>query len=100
MDFALEIARFVTEAIGGIYIVNETTREIAFADAFVERRYGSALVGKRAVDVFRGKPGVSTHRSLAAKPRNGNASTGNARFSGACTTGCSTKTASSTRSAN
>ena len=36
MDFAREIARFVTAAIGGIYIVNEQTREIAFADAAVE----------------------------------------------------------------
>ncbi|MGD9612071.1 MAG: GGDEF domain-containing protein [Kiritimatiellia bacterium] len=52
MDFASEIARFVTEAIGGIYVVNEATREIAFADAAVERLYGPALVGKRAADVF------------------------------------------------
>ena len=52
MDFAPEIARFVTEAIGGIYIVNEKTREIAFADPFVERLYGPALAGKRAADVF------------------------------------------------
>ena len=52
MDFEPEIARFVTAAIGGIYIVNEQTREIAFADAAVERLYGPALVGKRAVDVF------------------------------------------------
>ena len=52
MDFAREIARFVTAAIGGIYIVNEQTREIAFADAAVERLYGSGLVGKRAADVF------------------------------------------------
>lgn len=52
MDFAPEIARFVTAAIGGIYIVDEQTREIAFADAFVERLYGPALVGKRAADVF------------------------------------------------
>ena len=52
MDFAREIARFVTAAIGGIYIVNEQTRQIAFADAAVERLYGSGLVGKRAADVF------------------------------------------------
>ena len=52
MDFAPEIARFVTEAIGGIYVVNEKTREIAFADPFVERLYGPALAGKRAADVF------------------------------------------------
>ena len=52
MDFAPEIARFVTEAIGGIYVVNEQTREIAFADPFVERLYGPALAGKRAADVF------------------------------------------------
>ncbi|MGD9781825.1 MAG: GGDEF domain-containing protein [Kiritimatiellia bacterium] len=52
MDFAPEIARFVTEAIGGIYVVEESTRIIAFADAFVERLYGPALVGKCAADVF------------------------------------------------
>mgnify|MGYP003622778375 CR=1 FL=1 len=51
MDFAREIARFVTAAIGGIYIVNEQTREIAFADAAVERLYGSGLVGKRYIPV-------------------------------------------------
>ena len=52
MDFSAEIARFVTEAIGGIYVVDEQTRKIAFADAAVERLYGPALVGKRAADVF------------------------------------------------
>ena len=52
MDFTSEIARFVTEAIGGIYVVDETTREIAYADPFVERLYGPALAGKRAADVF------------------------------------------------
>ena len=52
MDFSAEIARFVTAAIGGIYIVDETTREIAFADPLVERLYGPALAGKRAADVF------------------------------------------------
>jgi len=52
MDFSAEIARFVTEAIGGIYVVDEQTREIAFADAAVERLYGPALVGKRAANVF------------------------------------------------
>ena len=52
MDFKPEIARFVTEAIGGIYIVDEQTRKIVFADAFVERLYGPALAGKNASDVF------------------------------------------------
>ncbi len=52
MDFSAEIARFVTAAVGGIYIVDEQTREIAFADPFVERLYGPALAGKRAADVF------------------------------------------------
>ena len=52
MDFTQEIARFVTGAIGGIYIVNQETREIVFADAFVERHYGPALVGKKASDVL------------------------------------------------
>ena len=52
MDFKPEIARFITEAIGGIYIVDETTRKIAFADAFVERLYGPALAGQNAADVF------------------------------------------------
>ena len=52
MDFKPEIARFITEAIGGIYVVDETTRKIAFADAFVERLYGPALAGKNAADVF------------------------------------------------
>ena len=52
MDFTSEIARFVTTAIGGIYIVNEATREIAFADPLVERLYGPALAGRRAADVF------------------------------------------------
>lgn len=52
MDFTKEIARFITGAIGGIYIVNPETREIVFADAFVERHYGPALVGKKAPDVL------------------------------------------------
>ena len=52
MDFKPEIARFITEAIGGIYVVDETTRKIAFADAFVERLYGPALAGQNAADVF------------------------------------------------
>ena len=52
MDFTSEIARFITDAIGGIYVVDETTRKIAFADAFVERLYGPALAGQNAADVF------------------------------------------------
>ena len=52
MDFKPEIARFITEAIGGIYVVDETTRKIAFADAFVERLYGPALAGRNAAEVF------------------------------------------------
>ncbi len=52
MDFAPEIARFITQAIGGIYIVAEDTRKIAFADAFVERLYGPGLAGQNARDVF------------------------------------------------
>ena len=52
MDFTQEIARFVTGAIGGIYIVNEKTREIVFADDFVTRHYGPAPVGKKAADVL------------------------------------------------
>ena len=52
MDFKSEIARFITEAIGGIYVVDETTRKIAFADAFVERLYGPALAGRNAAEVF------------------------------------------------
>lgn len=52
MDFTPEIARFVTVAIGGIYIVDEQTREIVFADPFMERQYGPALAGKPAPDVF------------------------------------------------
>ena len=52
MDFKSEIARFITEAIGGIYIVDERTREIVFADAFVERHYGPGLAGKNAREVL------------------------------------------------
>ena len=52
MDFTREIARFVTGAIGGIYIVEESTGRIAFADAFVERHYGAGLAGKSAREVF------------------------------------------------
>ena len=52
MDFSAEIARFVTEAIGGIYVVDENTRLIAYADPFVERLYGAHLAGQPARDVF------------------------------------------------
>ena len=52
MDFSADIARFVTAAIGGIYVVDEQTRQIVFADAAVERLYGPSLVGRRAADVF------------------------------------------------
>ena len=52
MDFSAEIARFVTEAIGGIYVVDEHTRLIAYADPFVERLYGAHLAGQPARDVF------------------------------------------------
>jgi diguanylate cyclase (GGDEF)-like protein len=48
MDFTQEIARFVTGAIGGIYIVDEQTRQIVYADPFVERLYGPGLVGRSA----------------------------------------------------
>lgn len=52
MDFTEDIARFVTRAVGGIYIVNEQTRKIAYADPFVERLYGPGLAGRTARDVF------------------------------------------------
>ena len=52
MDFTPEIARFVTGAVGGIYIVDMRTLEIAYADAFVERHYGPALAGRKARDVL------------------------------------------------
>ncbi len=52
MDFAAEIARFVTDAVGGIYIVDEQTRTIAYADARVERLYGPGLAGRSAADVL------------------------------------------------
>ena len=48
MDFTQEIAHFITNAIGGIYITNAATHEIVFADALVERHYGPGLVGKNA----------------------------------------------------
>ncbi len=52
MNFTNEIARFLTDSIGGICITHESTHQIVFADAFVERLYGSELVGKNAMDVL------------------------------------------------
>jgi diguanylate cyclase (GGDEF)-like protein len=52
MDFTQEIARFVTHAIGGIYIVDEQTRQIVYADPFVEHLYGPGLVGRSAPAVL------------------------------------------------
>lgn len=58
MDFTHEIARFTTEAIGGIYIAHAQTHEIVFADAFVEREYGPALAGKNALEVLPWEPRI------------------------------------------
>jgi diguanylate cyclase (GGDEF)-like protein len=52
MDFTSEIAHFTTHAIGGIYIVAESTGRIVFADALVERHYGPGLVGRNAREVL------------------------------------------------
>ena len=52
MNFTNEIARFLTDAIGGICITCERTHQIVFADAFVERLYGSGLAGRNALEVL------------------------------------------------
>lgn len=52
MNFNEEIARFVSDQVGGIVIISATSDEIVYADAFFKKKYGDDVVGMDATNVF------------------------------------------------
>ena len=52
MDFKEEIVQFVTDKVGGIVVVAEGSAEIVYADSYFEKKYGDAVVGMDAEEIF------------------------------------------------
>lgn len=52
MDFRDEIVRFMADKVGGITIVAEGSAEIVYADSYFREKYGDAVVGMDAEEVF------------------------------------------------
>ena len=52
MDFKEEIVQFMTDKVGGITIVAEGSAEIVYADSYFRKKYGDAVVGMDAEEIF------------------------------------------------
>lgn len=52
MDFKEEIVQFMTDKVGGITIVAEGSAEIVYADTYFTEKYGDAVVGMDAEEIF------------------------------------------------
>ena len=52
MDFKEEIVQFMTDKVGGITIVAEGSAEIVYADSYFREKYGDAVVGMDAEEIF------------------------------------------------
>ncbi len=52
MDFTSEIVRFVSDCVGGLFIVSENSGKIAYASGAFEKSLGRDVTGMDAMDVF------------------------------------------------
>ncbi len=52
MDFKEEIVQFMSDKVGGIAIVAEGSAEIVYADSYFKKKYGDAVVGMDAEEIF------------------------------------------------
>ncbi|MGN0151232.1 MAG: GGDEF domain-containing protein [Wujia sp.] len=52
MDFKNEIVEFVSDKVGGVVIISDSSDEIVYADSFFTKKYGEDIVGMDGSNIF------------------------------------------------
>ena len=52
MDFTNEIVKFVSDKVGGVLIISDSSDEIVYADSYFTKKYNQDITGLDATEVF------------------------------------------------
>ena len=52
MDFTNEIVKFVSDKVGGVLIISDSSDEIVYADSYFTKKYNQEITGMDATEVF------------------------------------------------